>query len=91
MHLHRPAFTNRSDENVTLKFRNDYDAGSLSDFNVGVRVQRAVIRDVKPPDVVDDEPGTGRMSAQLRDEHQGKAFALTGASGQLASTEKDYV
>ncbi|KAI0277866.1 hypothetical protein BGY98DRAFT_1097120 [Russula aff. rugulosa BPL654] len=98
-HLHNPPYMNKSDENVTVDFGNIYDTGSLSDFNVGVHMKRMITRDTRPQ-VEESEASTAtagrnlyppRMSVQVWDGHQEKAFQVMRASDNLASDEKDYV
>jgi hypothetical protein len=59
-HLHKPTYMNKSDENVVVDFGNNYDTGSLSDFNVGMG---AIIRDAKP---LDDEESTAERDIYPR-------------------------
>jgi hypothetical protein len=49
--LHKPPNRSRLDENPTIEIGNKYDT-ALSDYNVGVRIERSVIRDasLKPLD-----------------------------------------
>jgi hypothetical protein len=44
-HLHR----HRADGNLSADLGNDYDT-ALSEFNVEVRIERSIIRDIKPAD-----------------------------------------
>ena len=48
-HLHKPPYRNRSDGKIAVNPGNNYD-NAQSDFNVGVRIQRAIIRDARPLD-----------------------------------------
>ena len=90
---------NKSDENVTVDFGNNYDTGSLSDFNVGLHMKRMITKDARPLARVEESEAstagrglyTPRMSVQVWDEHQEKAFKVMRASDNPASDEKDYV
>lgn len=98
-HLHNPPYMNKSDENVTVDFGNNYDTGSLSDFNVGLHMKRMITKDARPLARVEESEAstagrglyTPRMSVQVWDGHQEKAFKVMRASDNPASDEKDYV
>ena len=70
----KPPSRNRLDENPTVDTRRNYNYNTaLSDFNVGVRIERAIIRDGKPLDE-ESETTAGRdlypppISVQVWDE-----------------------
>ena len=50
-HLHKPTYRNslKQDGDVSVDVGNKCDT-SLSDFNVEVRIEQAILRDVKPLD-----------------------------------------
>ena len=67
---------NKLDENRTTDIQNNYGA-ALGDYNVGVRIERTIIRDAKPQDEEDSETNADRdiypppISAQVWDEIKG--------------------